>query len=45
LKIQYEKDLIIKELEYKIQFNDIKNKYENKLKKNKRNLEKEVDEL
>ena len=45
LKIQYEKDLKIKELEYKIQLNDIKNEYENKLKMNQRNLEKEVDEL
>ena len=45
LKIQYEKDLKIKELEYKIQLNDIKNEYENKLKMNQRDLEKEVDEL
>ena len=45
LKIQYEKDLKIKELEYQIQLNDIRNEYEAKSKINQRNLEKEVDEL
>ena len=45
LKIQFEKDLKIKELEYQIQINNIKNEYENKSKISQINLEKELDEL
>ena len=40
LKIQFEKDLKIKELEYQIQINNIKNEYNNKS-----NIEKELNEL
>ena len=45
LKVQFEKDLRIKELEYQIQINNIKIEYENKSKVKQKNLEKELDEL
>ena len=42
LKIQFEKDLKIKDLEYQIKLNNVENKYENKY---KIYLEKELNEL